>query len=329
MVRLLVCGAINWDITCFVDRLPVPGEEVTIKHINRVSGGTGGNVSIAAKRILGLKEVALVAALGDDDIAQRQLEILNAEGVITDGIQIIASEQSGQAYIFVDRNGQNVIASCLGANAKLQSQQLSSPYVQRLLQECQGIVLTDPPLDVATRLIALAKQHGIPVLWDPGILLDQGWEVLQPLAKQVDVLFFNEAEANILFGSTDLDTGWLCLRESGFCNYVVFKLGARGATMVELAAGIVVEVPALPFGDLGMDVVNTVGCGDVFAGVFAAYHIIGTSPGESLIMASAAAGLNATRYETRGAPDRVSLEEVVQRSQGVGFAFRERKLSKS
>ena len=64
MVSLVVCGAINWDTSCFVERLPVLGEEVPIKHITRVSGGTGGNVAATAARILGAKEVALIGALG-------------------------------------------------------------------------------------------------------------------------------------------------------------------------------------------------------------------------------------------------------------------------
>ena len=75
-----------------------------------------------------------------------------------------------------------------------------------------------------------------------------------------------------------------------------------------------------------LDVLNTVGCGDVFAGVFAAYHVMGSSLEQSLIMASAAAGLNATRPETRGSPDRANLEEAANRSRKLGFASRERKL---
>jgi len=327
MVRLLVCGALNWDVTCFVDHLPVPGEEVTVKDILRVSGGTGGNIAIAAARILGLKQVALVAALGDDDIAQRQLGLLDAGGVVTAGIQILPGEESGQAYIFVDRNGQNVIASGLGANTKLQSQHLNHPAVERLLQECQGIVLSDPPSDVVAELIIQAKLRGIPVLLDPGILLEQGWEAIQRLAERADILFLNEAEAGVLFGSAELDVGWQRLRESGFRNHIVFKLGARGAAIVEVATGTVTEIPALPLRELGLSAVNTVGCGDGFVGVFAAYQVLGVSLPESLIMASAAAGINATRPETRGSPDRATLEEVVQRSQRLGFAVQERKLS--
>jgi ribokinase len=326
MVSLVVCGAINWDISCFVERLPVPGEEVTIKHITRVSGGTGGNIAVAAARILGAKKIALIGALGKDDIARQQIAALEDEGVITTGIHQIAREESGQAYILVDQVGENVIASRLGANARLGLEHLKKAELKQQLQECKGIVLTDPPLEVAGELINLAKRHDIPVLWDPGILISPNREALLSLAKEAEVLFLNETEASALLGTEELNTSLQRLQKLEFGNHTVLKLGAQGAAMLEPASGTVIEVPALPLKKLGLNVVNTVGCGDVFAGVFAAYHVLGANLRESLIMASTAAGLNATRPETRGSPNRANLEKVANRSRDLGFVLRERKL---
>jgi len=327
MVSLVVCGAINWDISCFVERLPVPGEEVTIKHITRVSGGTGGNIAVAAARILGAKKVALIGALGKDDIAHQQVAALVDEGVITEGIDHITGVESGQAYILVDQTGQNVIASHLGANARLGLAHLNKAQVKQQLQECRGVVLTDPNLEVAEELIKIAKRRDIPVLWDPGILISPNREALLSLARQAEVLFLNETEANALLGTDELNMSLRKLKKLRLGNHAVLKLGAQGAAMLEPASGLIVEVPALPLEEFGLNVVSTVGCGDVFAGVFAAYHVVGSSLEQSLIMANAAAGLNATRPETRGSPDRANLEEVANRSQKLGFAAQERKLS--
>ena len=327
MASLVVCGAINWDITCFVEHMPVPGEEVTIECITRVSGGTGGNVAVAAARILGVKEVALIGTLGEDDIARQQIATLEDERVITTGIQHIAGEESGQAYILVDQTGQNVIASHLGANAGLSSQHLNKAQIKEQLDECRGIVLTDPPLEVVAELINLARRRDVPVLWDPGILISPNREAVQSLAKEVEVLFLNETEAGALLGADEPDMGLQRLQRLGLRNHTVLKLGAQGAALLEPASSLIVQVPALPVKELGLNVISTVGCGDVFAGVFAAYRVLGASLGESLIIASAAASLNATRPETRGSPDRASLEEMVDRSHGLGFAAQERKLS--
>ena len=323
MASLIVCGAINWDTSCFVEHMPVSGEEVTIKNITRLSGGTGGNVAVAAARILGANEVALIAALGQDDVAHQQIATLNDEGVITEGIDLIQGEESGQAYIFINQEGQNVIASHLGANARLCLEHVNKAQVGRQIKDCKSIVLTDPPMDVATELINLAGKRGVSLLWDPGILVSPNRELVQSLTKKADVLFLNETEANALLGAEELDVHVNRLRELGFRKHIVFKFGAQGAAMVESATGRVSKIPALPLNDLGLSVINTVGCGDVFAGVFAAYRILGSGIRESLVMASAAAGLNATRPETRGSPDRAVLEEAARRSQGFGFTVRE------
>jgi ribokinase len=326
MVSLVACGAINWDISCFVERLPVPGEKVIIRQITRVSGGTGGNVAVAAARILGAKKVAMIGALGKDDIARRQIAILEDEGVSTEGVHQIAGVESGQAYIWIDQKGENVIANHLGANARLGLRHLNKTQVKQQLQKCRGIVLTDPPLEVAEELINLAKRRDITVLWDPGILIDQDRKALQSLAKEAKVIFLNETEASALLGTSELNTSLQRLQKLGFVNHTVLKLGAQGAAMLEPASGMAMEIPALPLQKLGLDVVNTVGCGDVFAGVFATYHVMGASLYESLLMASVAAGLNATKPETRGSPDPARLEEVANRSRNLGFAVRERKL---
>jgi len=329
MASLVVCGAINWDISCFVERLPVPGEEVTVEHITRVSGGTGGNVAVAAARILGTKEVALIGALGKDDIARQQIAALEAEGVITAGVHQIVGEESGQAYILVDQTGQNLIASHLGANARLCPEHLNRAQVKRQLRECRGIVLTDPPLEVAEELINLAKRRGVPVLWDPGILISPNRKALHSLVREAEVLLLNEAEASALLGAKKLNVSLQKLKELGFGNHAVLKLGAQGATMLEMAGDLVVGVPALPLKKLGLNVVNTVGCGDAFVGAFAAYYIMGDNLRKSLIMASAAAGLNATRPETRGSPDRAILEATEQQCRDLGFMVQEYRRSKN
>ena len=327
MCLLVVCGAINWDISCFVDHLPMPGEEVTVKHIIRVSGGTGGNVAVAAARILGAGKVALIGALGEDDIARQQLAAFKAEGIITEGVEHLPGEESGQAYILIDQTGQNVIASHLGANARLETKHLQKLRIREQLEQCQALVITDPPLDVVAELINLAKKRGIPLLWDPGILINQCPETLPILAQEADVLFLNETEAQALLGTNSLNASLQCLKKLGFFNYIVLKLGARGAVIVCPTSNTAIEIPALPIEKLGMQIVNTVGCGDAFAGAFAAYYVMTADVKKSLLMATAAAGFNATRVETRGSPDRVTLEKIVNDSLKLGFAIQERKLA--
>jgi sugar/nucleoside kinase (ribokinase family) len=73
--------------------------------------------------------------------------------------------------------------------------------------------------------------------------------------------------------------------------------------------------------------INSAGCGDTFLGVFAAYYVEELNLQKALVMASVAAGINATRPETRGCPERTDLETVERLSRQSGFTFQERQQS--
>ncbi len=319
MASVLVCGAINWDTTCLVEHLPSPGEEVTCNSVSEVPGGTGANAAVAAARISGPGEVALFGALGRDGIAETQLGILDAEGVSCDSVIRIHGQHSGHAYIFVDHSGQNVIASSLGANSLLSARHATQARIHTLLQQCRCVVLTDPPLSVASHLLRAAGGD-IPVLWDPGISTGHGWTALAPLMRYVDSLFLNESEAGQLFGAADPRDIVRAIDRRNAPKHLVLKMGARGSLLVDLAAGGMTAIPPLPLLEMGLEYVSTVGCGDVFIGTCAACLALELDLCESLLMASAASGLNASRPETRGGPSKAILMDTMNRAVRFGFA---------
>lgn len=320
MPTVLVCGAVNWDTICLVDHLPLPGEEVTCSSVSEVPGGTGANAAVAAARILGAGEVALFAALGMDAIADRQLTILGDEGVDHAPIVHIPGESSGHAYIFVDLAGQNVIASSLGANAALNVRHARPARLNTLLQTCRCVALTDPPLPVVSYLLRAAAGGNVPVLWDPGTLALHGWDALAPLARQVDTLFLNEAEAEWLFGTSNTRGLLTSLGQPGGPARLVLKRGARGSLLLDPSDGRETQIPPFPITSLGLQVMSTVGCGDVFLGAYAACLASGEERNNALMLASAAAGLNATRAETRGGPTKAELLDAVAKARKLGFA---------
>lgn len=320
MATVVVCGSVNWDTTCFVDHLPSPGEEVVCDRVSEVSGGTGANTAVAAARILGPGQVSFLGALGHDRIAKKQIAVLQSEGVSTDFTVRLRHHGSGHAYILVDRTGQNVIASDLGANAAMGARHVRTSRLELLLNECRCVVLTDPPLPVAQTVLSAAAAAHIPALWDPGVIAQQGWDDLAPLTPGVDSLVLNETEAMQLFDTEAPDRilRRLDLRGAPFC--IVVKRGPRGSTLLECTTGSITHIPALPMDELKLTVVNTVGCGDVFLGAYAAGLARGLKRSEALTAASAAAGLNATKPETRGGPTLSALEEALHQARSTGFA---------
>jgi len=93
----------------------------------------------------------------------------------------------------------------------------------------------------------------------------------------------------------------------------IIKHGREGCTLCSGDTETPVHVDAVPLEKLGLDVVNTVGCGDAFIGAFAAAKVEGADDREALHQGCAAGSFKATRKETRGGPTAEQLEEMLRR----------------
>jgi ribokinase len=309
MVKICVSGAINWDINLFVDRFPEIGEEIPVNKITRVPGGKAANVAVASARILGPGEVALIGCLGRDDIARQQIEILRGEGVEVSGIKIDDESESGQAYIVIDRNGRNIINTFFGANLKLTPNDLYTPHISSLIHDSSIFVLIDPPLETIKCISKMAKSFRKTVMWDAGVRSTMGLERLKEVLSNVNYLVVNEVEVKNLTGEHNPEKAWEKLSEINGDLHLIVKLGSRGCMLIDQRR--IIMVPGVNLKEMGLNVVNTVGCGDAFLGVFAAYKVLGLSDLEALEMANLAGALKATKAETRGSPSRENLEKYI------------------
>jgi ribokinase len=310
MVELICLGAINWDINLFMERLPRNGEEVPVKEIQRVSGGTAANVCVAAARILGRDKVAFIGALGDDRIAEEQIRILVDEGVDPSGILIVHGEESGQAYISISKDGANEIHTYFGANLRITGDHIADEERLGLIKGTKVCVIMDPPIETAKRMAKLCRRYGVKVIWDPGVYAEEGLPALLPTLANVDYFILNHIEYENLLGTSDPRT---VLRELGRATNdmtCIIKHGADGCILCE-DNGTIIQMEAAPLADLGLKVVNTVGCGDAFIGGFAAGLVEGLSHIDALRQASAAGSYKATKIETRGGPTKDQLEQLL------------------
>jgi len=310
MTEISVLGAINWDINLFVERFPEIGEEVPVLKITRIPGGKGANVAVAAARLLGPEETALIGCLGRDSIAEQQIKILKEEGVVVSGIKFSEDAESGQAYIIIDRDGRNVINTLFGANLQLLPEDLQNPKILSLMMESLIVTLIDPPIETIEAAASLAKKHGKTVIWDAGVRSTLGIERLETILKNIDYLVINEVEVKNLTGETNPLKAWQLLSVVNKDLRLIVKLGERGCSMI--SSEIMISVPPIDLEDLGLKVVNTVGCGDAFLGVFAASKAQGISDAEALERANLAGALKATKPETRGSPRKEDLERYLR-----------------
>ena len=261
--EVCVVGSVNLDLTVRAPSLPVPGETVIGDGFARVPGGKGANQALGA-RVAGAR-VSLVAAVGDDDLAELALARLRTAGVDLARLRRSPQVHTGVAVIVVDEHGENQIAVAAGANATLSPTDVAVADADAVL--CQLEVSDDVVLAAARRAEGLVVVNPSPVRRLPSSLLEA-----------VDVLIVNEGERAAL--TSEL---------AAFGGLVIVTRGADGAEAYQ-GGELVVSVPAVPVG-----AVDTVGAGDAFAGAVTAALASGVRAEEAL-RRGCAAGARATTW---------------------------------
>ena len=310
MPSLLVCGAVNWDTTLFVDNLPRPGEELRVNRVISVPGGKGGNTAVAAARILGKNQVGIVGMLGSDKIADMQQEILLEEGVDVSCLARHDELASGQAHVVVDSNGENMILTHRAANAELSRESIRGGGVAAAIESSNTLVVIDPPIEAAFELAMQAKKHGKSIVLSPAMLVNHGFSALKDLLQASDYIILNEHESRSLASAEEGVAACEELSCSLGGKPVITTLGSRGCILCH--GGRKKEIPTMELASLGLKVVSTVGAGDTFEGAFASFKIKGLADIEAAFLANVAAALKITREQTRGSPSYEEIERYVE-----------------
>ncbi len=233
MPELTVVGAINLDLTARVFRAPERGETVADGVLTRQPGGKGANQAAAAAR-LGAT-VRLIAAVGDDPDGRLMRAALADAGVDVAGIQTVP-EVTGTGLIVVDREGENSIVVCPGANAEID--------LTAVIVDAHTPVLAQLEVDPAViEHVALATDGLVVVNAAPAL------PVSPRLGERVDVWIVNESEYTQMSG----------MRAAPL---VALTLGAQGAILLSRGEEIARARVA------ASGVVSTVGAGDAFSAAF-------------------------------------------------------------
>lgn len=304
---MLVCGVINWDMTLFVDSLPQPGEEVLVERATSFPGGKGANTAVAAAKILNSGDVVIVGMLGSDNVADRQISILEHEGIDTSCIMKQDRAASGYAYVIVDKEGENMILTQMAANQMMKPETITSQQqVYSAVDQADMIIIIDPPLDVANELIMQSNNirregnKSKTIVWSPAFLVKEGFSVLHGYLNNVDYVVLNEQEAKSLAPAEDGIQA--CVKISNMLSgkRVVTTLGQNGCVLCYNEKRAL--IPMVDLSLFGLRTISTVGAGDTFLGTFGAFKLRGFDDIESLFMANIAAALKTTKEETRGSP---------------------------
>jgi len=253
---IVVFGSSNLDQVGTVSRLPAPGETVAGGTFSMAPGGKGANQALAARRAGA--DVLHVSAVGDDAFADMALKLLQEGGVDLSQMRK-APTATGIAMIFVDSEGENVIAILPGANGTM-SPEDAERTLGRLSSDDTMLVQQEIPQAATRRALEMAREKGARSVLNTAPFLQDTPE-LAPLA---DIVVANETEFALLSGRSidELDAAmdeWVA--KTG--RTIVVTLGPDGARAASPEGTF--AVPAYK-----VTPVDTVGAGDTFCGYLAA-----------------------------------------------------------
>lgn len=291
MVRVVVAGHVNWDVTIRVEELPEPDGEAIIESQRRSGGGSAANVS-AALAGFGV-ETGLIGSVGDDEhglLARRELQEI---GVDLENLLVVEGAETSVKYLIVSSDGEVMVLGNDGANEAVDPGNVNSEYVEN----AEFLHLTSQRSETAAWLSEVANDAGVTVSFDPGRRLDE--RDFSEALDRSDIVFANDREAPSLFSDENV-------RESPYGDrVVVVKHGAAGAT-------VYTPDGTYQHPGFGIDPVDTTGAGDAFAGGFIATLLDDWDYERAVEYANACGALASLSEGARTAPVDADVDEFLE-----------------
>jgi sugar/nucleoside kinase (ribokinase family) len=264
--RIVVVGDIVNDIVV-VPRGAMRTDTDTDARIQPRPGGSAANTAAWAGSVGAA--VDFVGSCGSAD-ADQHAEILRQSGV-TPHLHIEPGMPTGAIVLLVEGQSRSMFTD-RGANAALRAESLTDAILDDAgVLHVSGYTITkDNSRGAPLKMIAHARERGIIVSVDPsstGYLADYGVERFLDDLVDVELLFPNLAEGELLTGETDpLRIGAKLLERFPL---VALKRGSKGAILFRR------DLPPLEVGAPRVDnFVEPTGAGDAFAAGFLARWVV-------------------------------------------------------
>ena len=247
MSKLLAVGTVAFDAI-----------ETPFGKTDKILGGSGTFVGLAASQF-GV-ETGVVSVVGGD-FPQSYLDMMNAKGINTDGVEII---KEGKTFFWSgkyhnDMNSRDTLITELNVLEHFK------PVVPESFKDAEVVMLGNlHPLTQASVLDQMEVKPKLVVLDTMNFWMDIALNDLHEVMKRIDVITINDEEARQLSGEYSLVNAAKKIHEMG-PKYVVIKKGEHGALLFN--EGNMFYAPALPLAE----VFDPTGAGDTFAGGFCGF----------------------------------------------------------
>ena len=273
LIQAVCVGVITIDTIALVHKYPSADERVSAQEIARAGGGPAAVAAVALSR-LGIRS-AIVGTIGDDADGKEVLRIFEKEGVDTSGISIGKSATSGSVIVASKEHSARAIST-----RQPMVQAPINEAAKKLIAQAQWVHVDHVGI---TRLIELGISRGN----GPLISFDAGYgiEAFNPIT--VDLFVPTDRQMALRYPGIDLA---VALENDSMKagNTVVATQGSAGS------AGFSPETGLVTAPGFTVDVMSTLGAGDVFHGALVAQLIHGLPLQQAMLRANAVAALSCT-----------------------------------
>lgn len=282
-----------------VENFPAPGTKVHASEFIITGGGCAANAAVAIARLGG--RAAFAGPLGgiDDEISNRIIADLKAEGIDCSGAARVDGGTASVSLILLDETGEKTIATRRGVN--LDKVLPRDPGA--LVRDADAVLIDNRFPEFVTMVCRTARQRKIPVVID----LDQATRPDDPLlALGTHVVASIEALRGTT-GETDYGAGLNRLAKY-LTSFLAVTDGPNGVYWLD--SGALKHMPAFK-----LKAIDSLGAGDAFHGAFTLALAAGRTLPDILRFASATAGLKCTKFGGASAsPRRAEVEEFLKKN---------------
>lgn len=299
MVGVYCVGVAVEDLVFQVETMPTQPEKYLAKDMEVIGGGCAATAAAAIAHMGG--RAALACRIGDDLVGNLIVSELRDYGVDCDDVRQFAGKRSSGSAIFVDEAGERLIMNYRDDGLPASGDWLPDPTKRGC-----NVVLADSRWPTgAAAAFEHASYAGIPAVLDADSPM-AGDDLIRKathVAFSAQGLRHHAQSDDLLAGLAEMRTktdAWLCVTDGS------------GAVLIDSGKDrLALQVSQV-------DVVDTLGAGDVWHGAFALVLSEGKSARDAVEFASAAATLKCTRFGGRkGTPSRKeTLSFLHQRGPG-------------
>lgn len=243
-------GALTLDAIAVVEHFPEPDSRQVARDIIHTGGGPAATAAVAAVR-QGVR-AAVVGTVGDDAEGEQILAELRAEGVDAQAVRVLPGQRSAASVVVVDASTGTRAIAARGVEPPMIGARATA-----LLTQARWV-----HADHFGCLPVLQHLATLPPGDRPGLSIDDGYGIDGFTPAGVDLYAPTVASLVRRYGDRPVPDLLAAARADG-AQAIVATDGAQGAWL--LADGTAEHLPAHP-----VDVLSTLGAGDVFHGALLA-----------------------------------------------------------